>query len=216
MTPDPSLPPALPVAPALRTSRLAIASFVLGFLTLPTLGLGGIAGIGCGVAALSAIRKQRDQLKGNGFAIVGIVLAASTLLMVPLLAGLTLPALARAKQKAQAINCVNNMKQICLGIRIYSNDHKDQFPADLLTLRNELPNPKVLICPGATTSPRDRGSVEWSTLRPEDVTYEYLGGGKGENEMRPSEVILRCPIHGSEGLADGSVQMRARGNGPGR
>jgi prepilin-type processing-associated H-X9-DG protein len=45
-----------------------------------------------------------------------------------LYAAMMLPALARAKQQAQTIACVNNMKQLALAVTIYSSDNKDHLP----------------------------------------------------------------------------------------
>ena len=39
-----------------------------------------------------------------------------------------LPALARAKQKAQRINCVNNLKQVGTAYRLWANDNGDRYP----------------------------------------------------------------------------------------
>jgi len=39
-----------------------------------------------------------------------------------------LPALAKAKAKAQRINCVNNLKQVGLSFRIWSGDNGDRYP----------------------------------------------------------------------------------------
>jgi prepilin-type processing-associated H-X9-DG protein len=39
-----------------------------------------------------------------------------------------LPALARAKSKAQSIQCMNNIKQLNLALIMYANDHGDKFP----------------------------------------------------------------------------------------
>jgi len=39
-----------------------------------------------------------------------------------------LPALARAKQKAQRISCVNNLKQVGTAYRIWENDNGDHYP----------------------------------------------------------------------------------------
>ncbi|MCX6902296.1 MAG: type II secretion system protein [Verrucomicrobia bacterium] len=52
--------------------------------------------------------------------------------IIAILAGLLLPALARAKAKAARINCVSNLKQLGLGWRIYSGDHDEKFPWNIL------------------------------------------------------------------------------------
>jgi prepilin-type N-terminal cleavage/methylation domain-containing protein/prepilin-type processing-associated H-X9-DG protein len=47
--------------------------------------------------------------------------------IIAILAGLLLPALVRAKQKAQGISCMNNLKQLQLGWYMYSGDNNDQI-----------------------------------------------------------------------------------------
>jgi len=42
--------------------------------------------------------------------------------------GLLLPALSRAKQRANAIACMNNKKQLCLAWIMYAGDNGDNFP----------------------------------------------------------------------------------------
>ncbi|MEO6184039.1 MAG: hypothetical protein ABIP71_13225, partial [Verrucomicrobiota bacterium] len=85
--------------------------------------------------------------------------------------GLLLPALAKAKQKAQRITCVNNLKQVGLSFRIWAGDNNDRYPMQVSTndggtsdwlataiaaantfrhfqvLQNELGTPKVVVCP---------------------------------------------------------------------
>src|SRR5437773_11589896 len=51
--------------------------------------------------------------------------------IIAILAGLLLPALAKAKARAQRISCVNNLKQVGLAMRMWSNDHGDKFPWDV-------------------------------------------------------------------------------------
>ncbi len=50
--------------------------------------------------------------------------------IIAILAALLLPALAKAKAKAQNITCLNNMKQWGLGFRMYADDFGDQVPEE--------------------------------------------------------------------------------------
>src|SRR5205823_11958265 len=49
--------------------------------------------------------------------------------IIAILAALLLPALARAKQKAMAIKCVSNQKQIGLAFFMYTDDNLESYPA---------------------------------------------------------------------------------------
>jgi prepilin-type N-terminal cleavage/methylation domain-containing protein/prepilin-type processing-associated H-X9-DG protein len=50
--------------------------------------------------------------------------------IIAILAALLLPALAKAKEKAQTISCLNNMKQWSLGFRMYADDNNDFVPEE--------------------------------------------------------------------------------------
>src|ERR1700750_3386048 len=53
--------------------------------------------------------------------------------IIAILAGMLLPALAKAKAKAQRIKCTNNLKNVGLAFRMFSTDNGDRFPMQIST-----------------------------------------------------------------------------------
>src|SRR2546426_12483027 len=52
--------------------------------------------------------------------------------IIAILAGMLLPALAKAKLKATGISCVNNIRQLTLAAHLYSLDFRDEIVPNLL------------------------------------------------------------------------------------
>jgi prepilin-type processing-associated H-X9-DG protein len=126
---QPSSPPGSPPPPPPKTSGLAITSLVLGCLGILTCGITSLVGLILGIIALVRINKSQGQLGGQGMALAGTIVSGAFLLLAPVPAALLLPALAKAKQKASSIQCMNNIKQLNLGLIMYANDNNDLFPS---------------------------------------------------------------------------------------
>ncbi|HSY18763.1 MAG TPA: prepilin-type N-terminal cleavage/methylation domain-containing protein, partial [Candidatus Acidoferrales bacterium] len=49
--------------------------------------------------------------------------------IIAILAAMLLPALAKAKQKAQGISCLNNNRELMLAWQMYADDYGDRVPS---------------------------------------------------------------------------------------
>ena len=110
-----------------RTSGLATASLVLG--VAGCLGITAVIGLVLGIVALLKIEKSQGRLGGRGLAIAGICVSAVMLVFgLPMLAGLMLPALAKAKDRAQTINCFSNVKELGATARTFVERNDGVLP----------------------------------------------------------------------------------------
>jgi prepilin-type N-terminal cleavage/methylation domain-containing protein len=70
--------------------------------------------------------KQKDK-KESAFTLIELLVVIA---IIAILAAMLLPALSKAKQKAQQAYCLNSQKQLGLGILLYVGDSNDVMPSD--------------------------------------------------------------------------------------
>lgn len=202
-----------------KTSGMAIWSLVLGVSSFAC-GVTAIPGLILGIIAMNQIKRSAGQLGGRGLALAGTITSAIALLLVPVafLAAMLLPALAKAKSKAQTINCVNNVKQLALAARLYSSDNNDNYPTGTNwcdAFNQYAVAPKVYQCPADLAQLRSGYAFNSKLIgmAEKDVdpgTVMIFESDAGWNACGGRESMIAQPRHGGRyvvGLADGSVQQ---------
>jgi prepilin-type N-terminal cleavage/methylation domain-containing protein len=94
--------------------------------------------------------------------------------IIAILAAMLLPALARAKARAQRINCTNNLKQIGLSFKTFALDNEDKYPIDVTAINGGPPNQAALVAAAPNAS------------------YTYQIFGVMSNELSTPKVLV-CP-----------------------
>ena len=200
-----------------KTSKAAVASLVCGILGLcllvPSL-FGGILGI----IALIKINQSQGSLKGKGLAIGGLATSALSIITVGIFAIMLLPALARAKAKANRIKCVNNLGSIGKALQGFADDNGQRLPwqlnpiqqqnhfgeagmvansaariVNIAAMRRELQTPKILVSPSdpERMAGNEMLQTNWQAASEMQIAagLSYVFAAPGGDVQRPSTVL---------------------------
>jgi prepilin-type processing-associated H-X9-DG protein len=197
-----------PLAPAepSKSSGLAIASLILGILGFCTAGLTALLGLVFGLVALSQIRRSQGALKGRGFALAGTIVSVVAMLLIPIALAIALPAASKGMAQAKAIGCMNNMKQLALGIMMSASDNQERFPSSANwgdAIQKYVRAPGTFQCPASDKRQRSNyafnallSGVETSKLQAPATTVLLFESDAGWNASGGPELALKQKRHG--------------------
>jgi prepilin-type N-terminal cleavage/methylation domain-containing protein/prepilin-type processing-associated H-X9-DG protein len=145
-------------------------------------------------------KKSGSNARGRGFTLIELLVVIA---IIAILAGMLLPALSKAKSKANGIFCMNNLKQLMLAWKIYADDHNGR----LVAAQDPRSPMRILSRPNWFTGWMDFSAapVNW------DINADMVGSPLWDYVGRTPD-MYKCPSDKAMVTAQGRKWPRVRSN----
>ena len=143
-------------------------------------------------------RKWSDRLIRRRFVAFTLIELLVVIAIIAILAAMLLPALAKAKTKAEGISCLNNLRQVQIACLMYPLDNLDKVPEN----RGSIVTPDSW-CTGAMQW--EPTGVPWS----QNYNNTYLTAGQTGSFLSKSTGVFRCPADKYPGVSGKRVRSIA-------